>query len=133
MLRTILVASIRTRGILRTLLPSNILLDFIRTRAGLKWGMPAMLISVVHFAIAYGCTVAIDNGRPGWLHLVFLVCVWSAFKFLIMGPVSLVLLANARGVERVQRQRAAQATTEIADGDESNPAATSPQKDPAAS
>lgn len=100
MLRTILVTSIRTRGILRAWLPSNILLDFIRTRAGLKWGVPAMLISGFYFAIAYWCTVAIGNGGPGWLHLVFLMCVWSAFKFLIMGPVSLVLLAYVRGVER---------------------------------
>lgn len=86
-------------------MPSNILLDLIRTRNGLKWGVPAMLISGVYFAIAYWCTVSIDNGGPGWLHLVVLICVWSAFKFLIMGPVSLVLLAYARGVEGVQRRR----------------------------
>lgn len=102
MLRTILVTSIRTRGILRAWLPSNILLDLIRTRGGLKWGVPAMLIAGLYFSIAYWCTITIDNGGPGWLHLVFLVCVWSAFKFIIMGPISLIMLISVRTRERTQ-------------------------------
>lgn len=105
MLRTILVASIRTRGILRAWLPSNILLDLIRTRNGLKWGVPAMLIAGIYFAIANWCTITIPHGGPGVLHLVFLVCVWSAFKFLIMGPVSVVLLCAARTRESNEKTR----------------------------
>ncbi|MCM1011769.1 sulfate permease [Brevibacterium sp. XM4083] len=105
MLRTILVTSIRTRGILRAWLPSNILLDVIRTRAGLKWGMPAMLIGGLYFAIAYWCTITIDNDGPGWLHLVFLVCVWSGFRFIIMGPVSLITLIAVRARERTHGGR----------------------------
>lgn len=102
MLRTILVTSIRTRGILRAWLPSNILLDLIRTRAGLKWGVPAMLIAAPYLAIAQWCTTTIEHGGPGLLHLVFLVCVWSAFKFLIMGPISLVMLIVVRAKERTR-------------------------------
>lgn len=62
--------------------------------------MPATLIAGLYFLIAYWCTITIDNGGPGWLHLVFLVCVWSAFKFLIMGPISLLTLITVRAKER---------------------------------
>ncbi len=104
MLRIILVASIRTRGILRAWLPSNILLDLIRTREGLKWGVSAMLIAGPYLALAQWATT-IDHGGPGFLHLVFLVCVWSAFKFLIMGPISLVTLFIVRAKERAHSRR----------------------------
>lgn len=102
MLRTLLVASIQTRGILRAWLPSNILLDLIRTRGGLKWGVPAMLIAGPYLALAQWATTTIDHGGPGLLHLVFLICVWSAFKFLIMGPISLLKLILVRARERAR-------------------------------
>ncbi len=37
-----------------------------------------MLLSVVYFAIAYWCTTLIDNGAPGWLHLIVLLCIYYA-------------------------------------------------------
>lgn len=37
---------------------------------------------------------------PGWLNVIALLCLWSALKLIIMGPVSLVLLAAARFHER---------------------------------
>ncbi|WP_454115072.1 sulfate permease [Microbacterium lacticum] len=85
--------------------PTNILLDALRTRRGLKWGAPAMLLSVVYFAIAYWCTTLIDNGAPGWLHLIVLLCIYNTFKFLIYGPISLARLIAARRHERIQRRR----------------------------
>ncbi|WP_448233116.1 sulfate permease [Microbacterium lacticum] len=106
MFRMIFIIAIRTRTLLRAWLPSNILLDLIRTRRGLKWGVPAMLIAVPYLAAAYWCTVVIAGGGPGWLHLVFLVCIWSAFKFIAMGPVSVLSLLAARGREHRQRVRA---------------------------
>ena len=36
------------------------------------------------------------SGGPGWLHLIVLVCIWSALKMVWIGPVSVVLLARAR-------------------------------------
>lgn len=105
MFRMILAASIFVRGFLRAWMPSNIVLDLIRTRRGLKWGVPGMLLAALYFAIAYWCTTAIEAGAPGWLNVIVLVCVWSALKFLIMGPVSLILLAKARLRERGQHRR----------------------------
>lgn len=105
MLRLILAASIHIRLFLRVWMPSNILLDAIRTRTGLKWGIPATLIAIPYFAIAYWCTNLIDAGGPGWLHLIVLVACWSGLKFMIMGPVSVILLAKTRLAEHRARRR----------------------------
>jgi hypothetical protein len=41
MIRVLWNASIYARGFLRRYMPTNILLDALRTRRGLKWGVPA--------------------------------------------------------------------------------------------
>lgn len=105
MLRFIWTASSHIAAYLRAYLPSNILLDRIRRRDGLTWGIPAMLIAIPYFAIAYWCTTLIDADGPGWLHLVVLVACWSGLKFLIMGPVSVILLAKARLAEHREQRR----------------------------
>ncbi|GAA1484698.1 sulfate permease [Brachybacterium fresconis] len=99
MFRLILTASVHTRYFLRRCMPTNILLDAIRTRRGLKWGVPAMLLAVPYLYVAGILRVLIEDGGPGWLHVLVLVCVWNAMKFAIMGPVSLVLLLRVRAAE----------------------------------
>ncbi|WP_192496882.1 hypothetical protein [Pseudoclavibacter sp. CFCC 14310] len=42
------------------------------------------------------CTTIINDGGPGWLYLLILLIVWNAFKFLWIGPVSVLQLASAR-------------------------------------
>ena len=106
MLRLIWNTSTRIRTFMRVWMPTNILLDALRTRRGLRWGIPAMLLSVGYFAIAYWCTTLIADGGPGWLHLVVLVCIWNALKMGVIGPVSVVLLVRARAKERQARKRA---------------------------
>lgn len=99
MFRLIWTASVHTRYFLRRCMPTNILLDAIRTRRGLKWGCPAMLLAVPYLYAAGILRVLIEDGGPGWLHVLVLVCVWNAMKFAIMGPVSLVLLLRVRAAE----------------------------------
>ncbi len=98
MIRQLWTLSIRTRAFLRRYMPTNILLDAIRTRRGLKWGPPAMLLAAPYLLAASICTYLIDNGAPGWLHLIVLLCVWNALKLLWIGPVSVIhlLIAHAR-------------------------------------
>lgn len=67
MIRLLWTASAEVRYFLRRYMPSNVLLDLIRTRKGLKWGMPAMLLAGPYLAIAFWCTTLIENGGPGWL------------------------------------------------------------------
>lgn len=105
MIRLLWAASVRTRYFLRRYMPTNILLDLIRTRRGLKWGIPAMLLAAPYLLAASICTNLIADGAPGWLNLLVLLFIWNAIKFLIMGPLSLVLLARARIQEAAERGR----------------------------
>lgn len=99
-------ASIRTRVFLRRWMPTNILLDKIRTRRGLKWGVPAMLLGGIYlFAAVYFITL-IDHGWSEWLYLVFFLLLWNALKFILMGPVSVILLTRVRIIEARARSRA---------------------------
>lgn len=88
--------SVRIRDFLRRWMPTNVLLDLIRTRRGLKWGVPAMLLAVPYFAAAKVCTDLLAGGGPGWLNLLVALFLWNGVKFAVMGPVSLVLLARVR-------------------------------------
>ena len=46
-------------------------------------------------------TTLIADGGPGWLNFLVLLCLWNTMKFIIMGPVSLILLARIRVREAV--------------------------------
>lgn len=105
MLQLIWTASGRTRYYLRRYMPTNIALDLIRTRRGLKWGIPAMLLAGPYLYAASICTTILDNGGPGWLNLLVLLFIWNALKMLWIGPISLVLLARARAAEWRERTR----------------------------
>ena len=94
MIRLIWIVSVHTRYFLRRYMPTNIALDAIRTRRGLKWGIPAMLLAVPYLYAAAICTTIINDDGPGWLYLLVLLFVWNAFKFLWIGPVSLLLMAG---------------------------------------
>ncbi|WP_228389333.1 hypothetical protein [Cumulibacter manganitolerans] len=64
MIRLLWAGSVHTRDFLRRYMPTNILLDLIRTRRGLKWGVPAMLLAVPYLLAASICTHFIANGAP---------------------------------------------------------------------
>ena len=118
MFRLIWTLSVRTRDYLHRYMPSNRLLAGIRTRRGLKWGIPAMLVALPYILIASICSGSAADGGPGWLHLIVLWACWNALKFIIMGPVSVVLLVRARlheaAIRRRQRREAsAEADTRV--------------------
>lgn len=106
MLRVLWTVSVRTRDLTRRYLPTNILLDFLRTRPGLKWGVPAMLLAVPYLAVAVWCASSVADGGPGWLNLIILVAAWNAMKFIVMGPVSVLTLGRRRWLERSARRGA---------------------------
>src|SRR5690625_7318401 len=80
MIRLIWAVSVKTRYFLRRYMPTNILLDAIRTRRGLKWGIPAMLLAVPYLLIANVCVQLIEDGAPRWLHLAVLWAIWNMLK-----------------------------------------------------
>lgn len=97
------IASIHTRTFMRRYMPSNIILDGVRTRRGLKWGPLTMLLAVPYIAVAWWLTMLIEAGSPGWLYLFVFICLWSAFKIIWIGPVTLVLAFRARTAENRDR------------------------------
>lgn len=96
MIRLLWNASVHVRGFLRRYMPTNVILEAIRTRRGLKWGIPAMFLAGPYLLAASVCTNLIANGAPGWLNLFVLLFVWNSLKFLAAGPSSLALLIRAR-------------------------------------
>ncbi|GAB6857570.1 sulfate permease [Microbacterium limosum] len=111
MFRLLWNLSIRVRLFLRTYMPTNILLDALRTRRGLKWGVPAMLIAVPYLLGAWLLTVWIADGGPGWLNLLVLLFIWNALKFLVNGPITMIVLIRARVAERRDRRLAEREST----------------------
>lgn len=114
MLRLIWTLSIHTHDFLRRYMPTNRLLDAIRTRRGLKWGVPAMLLAIPYLLAAAIFRDLIESGGPGWLNLLVLLCIWNSMKLAIIGPVSLILLARARAFECVARRHVRRADHETA-------------------
>ena len=112
MIRLLFAASIAIHDFLRRWMPTNVIRDMIRTRHGLKWGVPAMLLAVPYFAAAYWLTTLLANGAAGWLNLLVLLCVWSAFKMLWLGPISIVLLLHVRAREFAARRRGQAASSQ---------------------
>lgn len=100
MFRLLRNLSIRVRLFLRAYMPTNILLDALKTRRGLEWGVPAMLLAAPYLLGAWLLTVWIADDGPGWLNLLVLLFIWNALKFLVNGAITLVVLIRARVVER---------------------------------
>lgn len=105
MLYLAITISARIHWLLRRYAPSNIVLDRLRTRRGLKWSIPTAVILVPAYLYAASiCTTLIEGGGPGWLNFVAIVLIWSALKLTVMAPVSVVMLAKVRLAERRNRR-----------------------------
>lgn len=84
-------------------MPTNILIRATHTRRGLKWGLPAMLLTVVYLGIAAALAQWVGDGAPGWINLLVLVCLWNALKFTVNGPITLTRLLRSRAFEASHR------------------------------
>lgn len=104
MFRLLWTFSVRVRVFLRRYMPTNILLHALHTRRGLKWGVPAMLLAAPYLVVAWLCSTWVVDGGPGWVNLLVLLFVWNALKFLVNGPITLVLLLGVRHAERRVRK-----------------------------
>ncbi|QDZ15871.1 sulfate permease [Humibacter ginsenosidimutans] len=105
MFRLIWGVSVRVHYLLRWA-PTNLLVESVFTRRGLKWGVPTMFIAVPLLLAAAACSSGIHDGGPGWLSLLVALFIWDALKFTFAGPVSIVLLIQARRQETRARRRA---------------------------
>lgn len=94
----------RTHYFLRRFMPTNILLDALHTRRGLKWGAPAMLLAIPYAIAAVYCTGLFEAGGSGWLSALALQFMWNALKFLVASPMTLIRLVRIRGREARARR-----------------------------
>ena len=103
MIRLLWAISPMIRDFLYRWMPTNRLLAAIRTRRGLKWGVPVMGIGVLYFLAAAALTSAIRDGASEWLYALVALCVWDGLKFLWIGPVSVMLLVKAHMIVATER------------------------------
>ena len=95
----------RTHYAVRRFMPTNVVLDAIHTRRGLKWGVPAMLLAVPYVLATVLCAEVVDAGGTGWLNVLALLFAWNALKFLVAGPATLIRLIRVRGREAREQRR----------------------------
>lgn len=95
--------------------PTNVLLRRLRTRRGLRWSIPMMLLGVLYLWIAAICSILVQQGGPGWLHLIVALCIWNGLKFLLAGPVLLIRLIRTRWIEYRGRHRTPAVTPAVRD------------------
>jgi hypothetical protein len=78
-----------------------------------------MLLAIPYLLIANVCVQLVEQGAPGWLHLIVLWAIWNMLKMLWIGPTSVVLLIRARIREAVATRRdRASMTTEASAANE---------------
>jgi hypothetical protein len=88
--------SVALRRFLRTYMPSNVAIDLLRTRRGLKWALPVALIMVPAYLFASAMASAgVGDSGLGWLNVLVLMFCWNAMKFAWLGVLFLPRLAAA--------------------------------------
>jgi hypothetical protein len=85
--------SVAIRRYLCSYMPTNVAIDLLRTRRGLKWAVPAALVAVPAYLFAAAmASSAVDHGGPGWLNMLVLLCAWNAMKFAASGALTPIRL-----------------------------------------
>lgn len=70
------------RGYLRYYMPTNIVVDLLRTPRGLKWAVPVALAAVPTYLFAMSlCATIVADGGPGYLNVLVVLFFWNAIKF----------------------------------------------------
>ena len=87
MFRLLWAFSARVRAFLRRYMPTNILLDALRQRRGIKWGVPAMLFAAPYLVAAWLCSTWVADGGPGWINL--LVLLFICYAVVVVMPMML--------------------------------------------
>jgi hypothetical protein len=81
------------RGYLAFYMPTNRVIDWLRSPRGLKWAIMVALVATPGYLFAMSiCMTIIDRGGPGYLNVLVLLFAWNALKFAVMGAVSLPML-----------------------------------------
>lgn len=105
MLSTIFSGVARCYYFLARYAPGPRLISRIVRRDGLKWGMPAMLVAAPYYLLANFLKGLIEQDGDAWLSLPLLWCLVMGTAFLVLGPMSLILLVTARAREALNTRK----------------------------
>ncbi|WP_331095459.1 sulfate permease [Lacisediminihabitans sp.] len=87
-------------------MPTNILVRRVRTRHGLRWGIPLALLGLLYAVGAVVCATLAQHGASGWWNLGFLLGLWNALKLVGNGLYATAGLLVVRVRESGQRRHA---------------------------
>lgn len=102
MISLILNVSAALNGYMRFYMPTNRMVDWLRTPRGLRWSVPVATVAAAAYLFALGiCALAIEDGAPGYLNVMVLLFAWNAIKFAVAGVLSPVIrLVQRAGLRR---------------------------------
>ena len=70
------------RGYLRFYMPTNRLIDWLRSPRGLRWAIPVAATASVGYLYAMGvCADLAQAPSLDWLNVLVMLCFWNAVKF----------------------------------------------------
>jgi len=90
------------RGYMRFYMPTNRLVDWLRSPRGLHWAIPVSIAAAVGYFYATGiCADLAQSPSLGWLNILVMLFFWNAVKFAWVALASpLRMLARRRSVTR---------------------------------
>ncbi len=100
MVPVVVVVSVAHR-MLQLYAPSNLIVAHVRRHPPRLWVAGALLmLAVLLLLIAAICSEMAMTGGPGWLHVLFLIALWDAFKFMfqaiaVAGRLGAMVLSRA--------------------------------------
>ena len=76
-------------------MPTNRLIDWLRTPRGLKWAVPVALVATpANLFLMSVCATVVDRGGPGYLNVLVLLFAWNALKFAAMACLSVPIMLS---------------------------------------
>ena len=78
------------RGYLAFYMPTNRMVDWLRSPRGLKWAIPVALVATPGYLFAMSiCMTIIDRGGPGYLNV--LVLLFACYAAAVVMPASALI------------------------------------------
>ena len=91
------------RGCLAFYMPTNRVIDWLRSPRGLKWAIPVAFVAASAYLFSMSiCATVIERGGPAYLNVLVLLFAWNAIKFAVVGVVAPVhwTVATLRSARR---------------------------------
>lgn len=77
------------RGYLAYYMPTNRVVDWLRSPRGLKWSIPVALVATPGYLFAMSvCMTIIERSGPGSLNVLVMLFAWNALKFAVVGALA---------------------------------------------